>query len=307
MRSGLLFGPLSVWLGPAGAECCLAQRHRTLTAGARLEEVTVVKRLLVLVCLSLLAFPLPGAGQEVPPVEPSVGTASAVPVLGAGLTVTAWTDKPAAEIPVGDLLKVSFRTSAEAQCYVIAVGTTGKSDLLFPNKKETDNRVAADVARTIPGDPGYRIRIAGPPGKEVVIVLACTKALPVYENLSLIAPRKVAGALTMTGAVARDLTLESTTPGGATEPPVDLEPFLSELERAGHVTRGQDLAHAVMVLTVKDAIAAATPASPAASAPAAPEGGILPAVAVPLPIEEVPPTASPAPPVEPAPPAPTTP
>lgn len=266
-----------------------------------------MKRLLVLVCLALATSTLPAAAQEAPIDTLPVGTASAVPVPGAGLTVTAWTDKAAGEAPVGDLLKVSFRTSAEARCYVIAVGTSGKSDLLFPNKKETDNKVAADLERTIPGEPTYRIRIAGPPGKEVVIVLACTKALPVYENLSLIAPRKVAGALTMPGTVSRDLTLESTTPGAAiTEAPVDLEPFLAELERAGHVVRGQDLAHAVVVLTVKDAVASAAPPS-AAAPPLAPEAGLVPAVAEPLPIEEVPPIADPASPALPPSPAAATP
>lgn len=259
-----------------------------------------MKRLLVLVCLALATSVLPAAAQDAPTDVPSVGTASAIPVPGAGLTVTAWTDKAGGEVPVGELLKVSFRTSAEARCYVIAVGTSGKSDLLFPNKKETDNKVAADVERTVPGEPSYRIRIAGPPGKEVVIVIACTKALPVYENLSLIAPRKVAGALTMTGAVGRDLTLESTTPGAAaTEAPVDLEPFLAELERAGHVARGQDLAHAVVVLTVKDSVAVAPP--PSAAPPLAPEGGLAPAVAEPLPIEEVPPLAAPESPAPPSP------
>lgn len=276
-------------------------------AGTHREEVIVVKRLLVLVLLALTMCPVPGAGQEAPIGEPSVGTASAIPMVGAGLTVTARTDKATAEVPIGDVMKVSFRTSAEALCYVIVVGTSGKSDLLFPNKKETDNKVAADVERTIPGDPSYRVRVAGPPGKEVVIVLACTKAIPVYENLSLIAPRKVAGALTMTGAVGRDLTLESTANPGATEAPVDLEPFLAELERAGHVTRGQDLAHAVLVLTVKDPAAAGTPPSVGAPPPVAPGGEMLPAVAEPLPSEDVPASAVPASPSDPAPSVPVTP
>lgn len=123
-----------------------------------------MKRLLVLVLLALTMCPVPGAGQEAPIGEPSVGTASAIPMVGAGLTVTARTDKATAEVPIGDVMKVSFRTSAEALCYVIVVGTSGKSDLLFPNKKETDNKVAADVERTVPGQPSCRIRNAGPPG-----------------------------------------------------------------------------------------------------------------------------------------------
>ena len=204
------------------------------------EEVSVVKRMLAVVCLALMLFPVPGAAQEVPVDAPAVGTASAVPVTAPGLTIAAWTDKAAGEASVGDVLKVSFRTSAEAQVYVIVVGTSGKSDLLFPNKKETDNKVPADVERTVPGYSSYRVRVSGPPGKEVVIAVACTKALPVYESLSLIAPRKVAGALTMTGAVGRDMTLESTTPGGAGAPPADLEPAPAELERTGHVPRGRE-------------------------------------------------------------------
>jgi hypothetical protein len=225
------------------------------------EEAHPMKLLMKLALSALTAAAV--LAQEVPP----VGTASAVPMVGENLTVTAWTDKTPPEAAVGDVLKVSFRTNAEALCYVVVVGTTGKSDLLFPNKKESDNKVAPDMERTVPGQAGYRIRVAGPPGNEVVIVVASRKAIPVYESLSLIAPRKLAGPLTLSGAVSRDLSLEA---DAAAQAPVDLEAFLAELERAGQVARGRDLAHAVVVLKVKEG--AGPGAAPEAAAPPPPSG-----------------------------------
>lgn len=196
--------------------------------------------------------------------DPGVAATDPAPVASAtdaagsaaptGLAIKAHHDKASGEAAVGEAIKVSFEAATDANVYVIGVGTSGQSDLIFPNKKESSSRVVGGVERTVPGpDARYRVTVSGPPGVETVIVLACTKEIDVYKHLSLIAPRKQASALTLTAPpmtlANKDLNLveDPAGPNGT----VRLDEFFAALEREEHVTRPRDLACTVFTLTVK--------------------------------------------------------
>lgn len=87
---------------------------------------------------------------------------------------------------IGD--EIVLRFTAERDCYVtlLNVGTSGKISVLFPNQFQPDAWVqAGQTYRT--GEPGampFRIRAAGPPGRELVKAIATMEPLDVDGLLS---------------------------------------------------------------------------------------------------------------------------
>lgn len=167
-----------------------------------------------------------------------------------GISLKARIDRTG-EVAVGESISVTVQPAAACYVYILCLGTSGQSDLLFPNKKETDNHFTAGQERTIPGPTaGYKVQVAGPAGTESVIVIASTKPLDVYQHLALIAPRKQAEALTLvdpsTVLAQKDLSLVAT-PAGS----VHLDDFFTALERTGQIAARKDIAHTILTLTVK--------------------------------------------------------
>lgn len=69
-----------------------------------------------------------------------------------------------------DFLEFSVETNRDGYLYVFQVGSDGKTfNLLFPNKVDTDNRVAAGIQR-LPR-ASWALRSAGPPGKNSLMAL----------------------------------------------------------------------------------------------------------------------------------------
>jgi hypothetical protein len=88
-------------------------------------------------------------------------------------------DEKLVEARVGDVLRFNFR--AERDCYLtlINVGTSGKITILFPNEYQPDGLVRGGrVYRTeTKGEMPFRIRAKGPPGRELVKVIATVEPL----------------------------------------------------------------------------------------------------------------------------------
>lgn len=167
-----------------------------------------------------------------------------------GISLKARIDRTG-EVAVGETISVTVQPAVACYVYILCLGTSGQSDLLFPNKKETDNHFTAGQERTIPGPTaGYKVKVSGPAGTESVIVLASARPLDVYQHLALIAPRKQAEALTLvdpsTVLAQKDLTLVATPPGS-----VHLDDFFAALERSGQIAARKDIAHTILTLTVK--------------------------------------------------------
>lgn len=142
----------------------------------------------------------------------------------AGSEVEAWVDRPERVYAVGDELKIFVRPRQTSYVTVLNVGTSGRVAVIFPNFYQRDVRVRAGQTVSIPaGSAGWRIDIVGPPGIEVIKVIASKEPLNLPETLRLsdATPEQPLLSLGRSGEeVARDLMPQIASPsnGAATRP-----------------------------------------------------------------------------------------
>lgn len=131
---------------------------------------------------------------------------------------------------IGDVVQFGF--TAEQDCYLtmINVGTSGKVTVLFPNKYRPDGRVEAGVVyqTETPGDMPFRIRAVGPPGRELVKVVATLEPLDL-SSLEMgeaggAGTRSIADGVGFTAQLQRDLVGVATV--GGSEPSGSMKPGL---------------------------------------------------------------------------------
>ncbi|MCC7261843.1 MAG: caspase family protein [Candidatus Latescibacteria bacterium] len=176
----------------------------------------------------------PGAGPDaaavVEALRPQMENAYAVKFL-AGLDnptppfkVSVWANRgrEAAAEPqklvqakVGELLTFSFKTDRDCYLTLIDLGTTGKITVLFPNEYQPSGFVkAGQVYQT--GTRGllpFQIRASGPPGRELVKVIATldSLALPSLKlgKAGAAGTRAIDAGSEFVRQLARDLSVES--------------------------------------------------------------------------------------------------
>lgn len=83
-----------------------------------------------------------------------------------------------AAVDIGDTVEISMRPERDCYVYVLNIGTSGRTYLLFPSKFEPNNFVRAGQKYTIPSTDEYAIEQGGPPGQERVKVIATTQKIP---------------------------------------------------------------------------------------------------------------------------------
>jgi hypothetical protein len=82
-----------------------------------------------------------------------------------------------ATLRVGDTVEFTLRASEDCYVYLVDVDPAGKVTVLFPNKLVPDNRLKAGQTYPMPTPEVYRLRVQGPPGPEVLKVIATRKPL----------------------------------------------------------------------------------------------------------------------------------
>lgn len=83
-----------------------------------------------------------------------------------------------------DEVGFEIRSSHAGHVYLLMVGSDGKTfDLLFPNRKDTDNRIEAGASLALPR-PSWRIRAGGPAGENHLLALV-TDAPRDFSSLEL--------------------------------------------------------------------------------------------------------------------------
>ena len=96
--------------------------------------------------------------------------------------VEAWVDNPDLIYRVGQQLKVYVRPKHTSYITVLNVGSSGKVSVIFPNFYQRDSHVHAGQTVAIPADTaGWRIDVAGPPGVEVIKIIATRERLDLAE------------------------------------------------------------------------------------------------------------------------------
>ncbi|MCD6507176.1 caspase family protein [Candidatus Poribacteria bacterium] len=78
---------------------------------------------------------------------------------------------------IGDTVKITVQPERDCYITVLDITTSGKAYVLFPNQYEKENLVRAGQRFTIPSVGDYEIEVGGPPGIEMVKVIATTKPL----------------------------------------------------------------------------------------------------------------------------------
>src|SRR6266511_4019829 len=78
---------------------------------------------------------------------------------------------------IGETLSVKVRSEREGYLYLFNVSVTNEVTLLFPNKHQSDNKIAAnqDVAVPAPQKPAFAIGVGDPTGKELVKAIVTTE------------------------------------------------------------------------------------------------------------------------------------
>jgi uncharacterized protein DUF4384 len=156
----------------------------------------------------------------------------------AGSEVEAWVDRPERTYAVGQQLKVFVRPRQTSYVTVLNVGTSGRVAVIFPNFHQRDMEVRAGQTVSIPANRAdWKIDIAGPPGIEVINVIASRKPLKLPEILRLTsaAPEQPLLSLGRSGEdVARDLVPQIADPsGGAVAQPGGVKSLLVRVVQGG--------------------------------------------------------------------------
>jgi hypothetical protein len=138
----------------------------------------------------------------------------------AGLAIDAWVDRPERIYAVGQQLKVFVRPKQTAYITVMNVGTSGRVAVIFPNFYQRDMQVPAGQTVAIPADgASWTIGIAGPPGIEVIKIIASKGPLKLPELLKLAGATAQQPILSLGRSgeeVARDLVPQLQPAGGGT-------------------------------------------------------------------------------------------
>lgn len=88
---------------------------------------------------------------------------------------------------VGDVMKVTVRSSRAGHLYLLYRQADGEVACLFPNQVQTDNKIPADKDIVVPAENArFRLRIAEPTGQEVLKAIVTLKPMKALEVAKLI-------------------------------------------------------------------------------------------------------------------------
>ncbi|MDR2767163.1 MAG: DUF4384 domain-containing protein, partial [Treponema sp.] len=96
-------------------------------------------------------------------------------------TLRAWPDSDTRTYLDGDELKISIVADADCFFKVYHIDLNGDMQLIYPNEKNTDNRLAARITRTIPESDAITYVLRAPFGQDTIKVVAARRQ---FENLA---------------------------------------------------------------------------------------------------------------------------
>ena len=142
----------------------------------------------------------------------------------------------------GDRIKLNLRSNRNGYLYVIGVGSTGTSRVLFPDSDEVANGIKAKVTYAVPFDSN--LKFDDSPGEERLLILLSQRPIaqlarrgevPTWETKQLVASAHVPGA--------KDLVLEEEVPETGVEPATYAVIPVSALGEKGTLTLQIKLKH----------------------------------------------------------------
>jgi hypothetical protein len=115
-----------------------------------------------------------------------------------------------------DRVQLSLTSSHGGHVYLLMVGSDGKTfDLLFPNRKDADNRIRGGETWALPR-PGWGIRAGGPAGRDTLLALV-TDTPRDFSKLGM-RPAGPFSLVEANAATTRDIILVTSTPAASLAP-----------------------------------------------------------------------------------------
>lgn len=171
-----------------------------------------------------IAAALPGAAVADRPRALSVeqaGVAAAAPDTQA-FAITATLSNEAGRYRIGDPVALTVRLDRDAHLLVLNVDEAGTVTVLFPNDYNPDSFVAGGVDHAMPG-PGARIVVAGPPGLELIKVIASASPIDLDRMADFVPAGPFRTSRPGTArSLARALSVEAVVAAPAAEAPADV-------------------------------------------------------------------------------------
>ena len=98
----------------------------------------------------------------------------------------AWVDRPDYTYARSEDVQMFVETNKDAYVTVLNVDPAGETTVLFPNRYQSDNFVAARRALRVPDQTAkFRIVVSGDVGTELLKVIASTRPIPLLKALEL--------------------------------------------------------------------------------------------------------------------------
>jgi hypothetical protein len=130
--------------------------------------------------LNIALLPENTAGPEEIKKREELLNPSAPPSATRPFTLRAWPDSDTRTYFDGDQLKISVVADTDCFFKVYHIDLNGDMQLIHPNDKNTDNRLAANVTRTIPEPGALRYILRAPFGQDTIKVVAARRQ---FENI----------------------------------------------------------------------------------------------------------------------------
>jgi hypothetical protein len=138
---------------------------------------------------ALLALPLCASAQSADsgPTERDLNVvqhpyADIVPVQTGHLRVEASVNHRSRVYRIGEDVRISVSPNEDAYIHVFDIGSSGRMTQLFPNKCSHENFVHGGDTLVIPDSDDCAIRVSGPPGVDVIKVIASKFEGPVFHG-----------------------------------------------------------------------------------------------------------------------------
>lgn len=123
------------------------------------------------------------------------------------MTVSAWVDQEDNTYAIGEQLTLSVLASEDAYLTIINIGTDGQTTVIFPNQFQTNSFVPADQVVTVPAaDADFILRMSGPPGTDLIRVIASDTPFPILEGVDLHSIGPVASVRGGTASMVQAMT-----------------------------------------------------------------------------------------------------
>jgi hypothetical protein len=190
----------------------------------------------------------PAAQPAVQPVAP--------PVAG-GLAVDLQLDQGIEGMYIPEQ-SLSLKISVSEDCYVtiIDVGTSGKANVLFPNKAHSPNNfIKKGQIYTIPENNTYTLKAKSPYGDEYILAIASRKNVDVVPYLGAVVLPTIMYVTPQGKQVSsKDISLEANPTAVPQETPLNIQafqPFYATVSQAINVPVGPDFGTAICRVKIR--------------------------------------------------------